>query len=313
MSELDLFPHQFEIAYTMVRVYDKTQQPDFSFFKVLEKSYVVMKGSTREIPASEGDIMALANADIIEAHLNSMGGNGRLKARGVQAVHAAADAQQSSPPPSRMLTEPDILQDRKDRFAFLHRLWQLSGGSESAYLPWQQLGNELGFDETKTVRIVQFLRGEGLIRFGSVGMHVILISHQGVREVEEALATPEKPTHFFPALNVINVHTMTNSSIQQGSPQSVQELKLAVNDVAAITKSIDAAVSAIRTSGNDAAAAEALADATTIKTQLASPKPKRSILTAALSSLKSIVEQTVASAASTGVLASLNAAMHLIN
>lgn len=50
----------------------------------------------------------------------------------------------------------------------------------------------------------------------------IAITHRGIKEVEQALRTPERRTeHFAPAINLINVGQMTGS-IQQGTVSSVQ-------------------------------------------------------------------------------------------
>ena len=54
---------------------------------------------------------------------------------------------------------------------------------------------------------------------------IISITHYGIKEVEDAKASPAQPTHHFPAVNVINVGSMVNSAIQQASPDALQTIQ----------------------------------------------------------------------------------------
>jgi hypothetical protein len=60
------------------------------------------------------------------------------------------------------------------------------------------------------------------VRFGGGGG--IGMTHQGVLEMEQAQAAPEKPTEHFPPINFIHIEHMTQSQIQQGTIGSVQQM-----------------------------------------------------------------------------------------
>jgi len=109
---------------------------------------------------------------------------------------------------------------QKKRFQFLHRLHQKTGGNKRKTVDELEFGNELGFDKMETEIISQYLVGEDLIKY--IARRAIAITHQGIIEVEAALSHPEKPTQYFPPANIINIHNMQNSQIQQGTTQSIQ-------------------------------------------------------------------------------------------
>jgi len=110
---------------------------------------------------------------------------------------------------------------KKKRFQFLHRLYELTGGNEFKWFNMFQIGKELGFEDDVTLNIAQYLEGEGLVEFRALG-DKIGITHEGIQQVEEALSNPDKPTCFFPAVNIISVGQMNSSQIQQSSPKATQ-------------------------------------------------------------------------------------------
>ena len=93
---------------------------------------------------------------------------------------------------------------QKKRFQFLHRLYEKTEGNEREMINELELGNELGFDKAETEIISQYLVGEYLMEYAA--RRAIVITHQGVIEVEGALLHPEEPTQYFPPVNIINIH-----------------------------------------------------------------------------------------------------------
>lgn len=91
----------------------------------------------------------------------------------------------------------DIEQKQKQRFQFLQLVYEKSDGDESRQINSQEIGLELGFDVETTTTIMQYLSGEGLIRI-LVRHGPIKITHDGVVEIENALANPQSPTTYFP-------------------------------------------------------------------------------------------------------------------
>ena len=120
----------------------------------------------------------------------------------------------------------------------------------------------------------------------------IVITHQGVIEVEKALSNLDKPTQYFPpAVNIIAIDKMINSQIQQASPSATQvvtidekrydELKEIINT---LNKSIDE-LSLKRIHRTDLQA-----EIQTIEAQMSSSNPKAAIITESLKYVKRILE-----------------------
>jgi hypothetical protein len=120
----------------------------------------------------------------------------------------------------RTLTMSTIEELRKKRFNFLRLFYDKSGGDRFSGFDMWEIGDELGFARDETERITDYLVGENLLEHQGVG--AISLTHFGIREVEEALSHPERPTHHFPAVNIINIHHMEGSQIQQGVISSNQ-------------------------------------------------------------------------------------------
>jgi hypothetical protein len=113
---------------------------------------------------------------------------------------------------------------REARFRFLNAVYEASGGDEYIWPDWSELAQPLGFDERLTHRILDYLVGEGLLKIWAAG-HVG-ITHEGIREVENARTHPNQSTHYFPPVNVIMIGSMVNSVIQQASPGAHQAVQI---------------------------------------------------------------------------------------
>lgn len=86
-----------------------------------------------------------------------------------------------------------------------------------------------GYSSTETHDVVNWLTGENLIRMFDNSGRVVL-THQGIKEVEDARMSPDSSTdHFQPNTinNVLyNFGTMNNPAIQQGTSNSNQTITI---------------------------------------------------------------------------------------
>lgn len=101
----------------------------------------------------------------------------------------------------------------RKRFLFLYLVYQKTNGNTQAFVNIWEIGQELGFggfDSEKTIKIVQWLEGEFLIKTKYVG-GLIGITHNGIKEVEEAQLKPTNQTEHFYAhsINVVNNGSVT--------------------------------------------------------------------------------------------------------
>ena len=196
------------------------------------------------------------------------------------------------------------LEEKKTkRLQFLHRLYELTEGSEFKYFNMFDIGSELDLDRKLTSDIAYYLRQEGLIEFRAIG-GMIGITHRGIREVEKALSNPNKPTDFFPpAVNIISIGQMTNSHIQQASPGATQVVNIGPDKyeelkqvVYSLKESID------KLSLQPQQRSELEAEIVTIETQISSPKPKSTIIAECLKSIRNILEGAASGIIAYGLL-----------
>ncbi len=135
---------------------------------------------------------------------------------------------------------------------------------------------------------------------------IISISHYGIREVEDAISHPEQPTHYFPAVNNITIGTMINSSIQQASPEATQVFSqgdVRIGELKTLVDQIKNSLDQLTLSPGDRHDVEA--DISTIEAQLAASKPKTTIISECLSTIRSVLEGVAGSAIATGLIAGI--------
>ncbi len=119
-----------------------------------------------------------------------------------------------------------ITEKRRHRFEYMQLLYEVTKGATVADVNMWELGDRLGWDRPEADDTVHYLEAEGLLTFVLLGGG-IAITHNGVREVEQALTSPDAPTeHFPPVVNIINVQSMQSSQIQQGTTASNQQMIL---------------------------------------------------------------------------------------
>jgi hypothetical protein len=194
---------------------------------------------------------------------------------------------------------------KKQRFQFLNRVYELSGGSQFHFVNMYEIGQEFGFDRESTIDIAQYLSEEGLIENEDTGGN-LTISHHGVCEVEEALSNPDKPTTYFPPVNIIHVSQMINSQIQQGSPGATQAITFAQEKYDELKKVLLALKESIDQLNLQVEQKSDLqAEIQTIEAQMSSSKPKATIITESLGSIRRILEGAVGSAIASSLLSKI--------
>lgn len=205
-----------------------------------------------------------------------------------------------------MLNVPSIEEKRAQRFKFMRLLYEATDGDTMKMLNMRVLGDELQLSEAETATLVQYLVHEYMVEWAAMG-GFIRIAHRGVVEVEQALSEPKKATvHFPPAVNVINIHSMVGSQIQQGSDHSSQSMAIEAPDLEAVRRFIAGVRAAERELALPADANQDLeAELKTLEAQMASRAPKRSVLESAISTAKDILKSAPGQAAVTELIKEL--------
>lgn len=193
---------------------------------------------------------------------------------------------------------------RQRRLLLMRRLYEVTDGDYLAEVPPGHLAEDLGWTHEEIEPVLAYLKHERLIESTNQAGH-LAIRHEGVIEVEEALAHPSKSTRHFAAANLVIEGDVTGSQIQVGTVRSSQKQgRVSITDQ---RPAIDAFVDAFRAVLDDTNVpqdqrAQVAADIATIDAQLAAPEPSDAIVRESLGSLRSIAENLVASGLWVGLL-----------
>ena len=125
----------------------------------------------------------------------------------------------------------DIAKRQADRLRVLRAVWDATDGTTSEVArtaPTIQMQLELSDKELEAA--CDYLAGEGLIRptakINEPPVYIaVQLTQRGVREMEESISAPDKPTKHLPSgasvVAIIN-STLINSPIQNASPEGHQ-------------------------------------------------------------------------------------------
>lgn len=200
----------------------------------------------------------------------------------------------------------DALEIKKaNRFKFLNALYEFTNGDTNAVVNLRSIGEICGLSPNEAESAMLYLHNEHLAEHRTIGGGVG-ITHHGVVQVEQALAAPSRPTQYFPAVVNINVGTMVNSQIQQGTSESHQHQSIKQNDIQSLHEfltELSTALPSLKLKSADSC--EVDADIATLNAQAASPKPKRPIITESLKSLRRVLEEAAGHAVSSDLLPKL--------
>lgn len=194
----------------------------------------------------------------------------------------------------------NIEQIKEDRINFLNQVYELSNGQIGVIIDGEVLGNKLGFDRDKSLSIYHYLNSERLTEPMGAGMR-LSITHEGIRFVEsDSKAVLGYGLAHVNNHNTINIQTMNGGAIQQATNHSTINLIASENAISEIDTFIQQLLELLKNMNEqDEVVKELYADINTIKSQKSSPKPKKTILSSSLASIKSILEGTVAGVAGT--------------
>jgi len=186
---------------------------------------------------------------------------------------------------------------KRDRFLFLQHIYNIKDQPGLQLFNLADIGESLGVDRIEALTIADYLANEGLISLFDDEANIVALTHQGAVEVEAVLSKPTEPTEHFLPFNYIHVENMTNSQINQGSTNTNQTQNITQNHIEKFTEFVRLFEENVKDLAFESADAknEAIAEVSTIRAQLSSPKPKYEIIRQAGQSVKSILEKAAGS------------------
>ncbi len=198
---------------------------------------------------------------------------------------------------------------KAQRTQFMNELYDLVDGADFQPVSTRKVASKLGLDSsrredaTEILTIARYLEGEGLVKLTGQAGSVVLLTHQGVREVEEARSQPNEPTQHLAPLNIIYAENIVNTAIQQGSPGATQSFTVTtqsnLQELQTFLRSLRDSVDQLGL--DEEQQAELEADIQTLEAQVKSPKPKDEVIKPGLLSITRILEGTVAGASGSGL------------
>ncbi len=196
-----------------------------------------------------------------------------------------------------------IEEKKEKRLKMFKKIFEKTGDDEYEWVNMWEIGEELGFDRETTEQITEYLAAEGLIAFRGLG-GTIGITHYGIKQMEQALEHPNQASRYFPPVNIINIGTMSNSQIQQGSTQPAQVQSIKVESPVRVKEFIDKLKVELETLPLDTPQKEEIrADIMTVEGQLKKGTPNKAILSESLKSIQTILEGISSNVAAQGLIA----------
>ncbi|MCZ6690926.1 MAG: hypothetical protein O7H41_15155 [Planctomycetota bacterium] len=195
----------------------------------------------------------------------------------------------------------DVQERKATRFRFLRELYDRSDGNEMSPQNMSEIARSIGIGHRQAIDVTTYLRNEGLLEFPSLS-ETIVITHEGFKEIEKALSSPDEPSTYFPPVNLIVIGEMSGGAIQQGTTDSLQVVILQPEEVATITRLLDETRQALEEVGvSDSSSSDLRADLNTLESQLRSSRPKRSIVRECLISARAVLEAATGTALASGL------------
>src|ERR1700723_3103696 len=126
--------------------------------------------------------------------------------------------------------DPNVELNREQRLKFMNVLYDTTLGHVRKLVKYADIGREAKLSKEEYERVVLYLAAKGLISHHPSDV-CIAITVDGVSEVETERGKPPEATAYFPPFyNVVTIHSMTNSTIQQGGSNASQNTGLASRD-----------------------------------------------------------------------------------
>jgi hypothetical protein len=199
---------------------------------------------------------------------------------------------------------------KRKRFLFMKRLYELSGASPLEFVLLDDILKGLDIGREEAINMSMYLSEKGLMKFACSGPYFNITSH-GIDQVEAALAKPELDNQYFgPIFNILNVGSVQNSQIQQGSVSSTQSAHFDDSKLAELMKLLpEFRAKAPDLQLSDGQLRDFNAHLDTIEAQLKLSRPRPSILKESLTELKYVLESAAGSLVAAGLLAALSRLM----
>ena len=185
----------------------------------------------------------------------------------------------------------------KLRFRVLKALYDISNVDVTSDVRSDVLAKRLGMDASMVMNVLRYFQGKGLVeivpsRPSAVSFDLIRIKTNGIDEVETAQSGRETPIeHFSPNMVTIIDSSVTNSPIQQASPNSAQVVAMNENSLKVLRELIEEMNELHQEPSLKLEEKNDLqAEIQTIQGQLSSSKPKTKIITESITSARTILE-----------------------
>jgi hypothetical protein len=117
-----------------------------------------------------------------------------------------------------------VLRRQAKRYEFLRFVFSESGASELKHIPNDRIKQELGLEDGEFTDIWQYLRGEYLLREGTLG--ACAISHRGIVEMEASILNPKGPTEHFASIVIQTFNGPVYGGVQGGGEENQQAVVL---------------------------------------------------------------------------------------
>lgn len=225
---------------------------------------------------------------------------------------ALADAMRRREPAGVSAVAAPVEEKRRLRFDFTKALYDATDGSRAEIVEMFDLGESLGWDRGRISNVVEYLEGEGLVKYMTLGGG-ISITHRGVVELEEALTEPAQPTEHFPPVSIISVGTMVGSQISQASPGSSQVIEVMqrpqLDEAATLLRELrEVVLPAVDFAEEDRSEFEA--ELGTVEQQLGSSRPKSAFVRASFARMAEMLRTASTTAGSAVQLAEYTQRLH---
>jgi hypothetical protein len=121
------------------------------------------------------------------------------------------------------VSDDTVMRKRQDdRERFLKRLYDVSGADEYKWGAYQQIGDDIGVSADEAQTIAQYLASKDYLRWRTLGGG-IGITRRGIDAIERGVRRLS-PQATSVITNILNIGTMTNSQLQQGTMGSSQQI-----------------------------------------------------------------------------------------
>ncbi|MBU0692191.1 hypothetical protein KKH18_10330 [bacterium] len=172
----------------------------------------------------------------------------------------------------------DLKQKKIDRFRFLKEVYDQCADESPHFFNHRAVGEKLGFDWDYTKTIMDYLVGEMLVEWKS-NMHSML-THWGLKEIEEAIDSPDEETdHFLPYSVVINYGTIQSQHVEGSGNVASQTSSRESSDMGELVEFLNELKADLsRIVDNTDEQKQIIADIKTILIQASAPNPDKSII-----------------------------------